>query len=68
MAKEENFSLPDLSGDVSRQALSIARMIDRFCQRPGEYHIRITVPFHSRRPWIIDLYKVERLQSFNLHG
>ena len=68
MAKEDSFFLPEGPTDVSRRALTIARIIDRLCQRPGEYQIRVTVPDHRRRPWVIDFYQVDRCRSLELPG
>ena len=68
MAKQDTLILPPDPTDVSRQALTIARIIDRLCQRPGEYQIRVTVPDNRRRPWIIDFYQVDRLRSLKLPG
>jgi hypothetical protein len=68
MAKKDSFFLPDGPTDVSRQAITIGRIIDRLCQRPGEYQIRVTVPDHRRRPWVIDFYRVERLRAIKLPG
>jgi hypothetical protein len=67
MAKEDTLILPVEPTDVSGQALAIAHLIDRLCQRPGEYQITISVPYHQR-PWIIDFCRVDHLRSIKLPG
>ena len=48
--------------DVSNQALSIARAIDRTCRTPGRYSITIDIPPHRSHPWRIQFSRSEPLQ------
>lgn len=48
--------------DVSRQALSIARALDRLCLPPDDYELRIQIPAHSRHPWEFELSRLDTLR------
>lgn len=49
--------------DVSKQALSIARMIDRVCRRPGAYVLTIEIPAHRRKAWRVRLARQDVLRE-----
>lgn len=49
--------------DVSKQALSVARTLDRLCRAPGTYTITIEIPAHRRHPWRVQLARVELLRD-----
>jgi len=51
---------------VSRQALSVARMLDRVCHTPGVYTITLTIPLHRRQPWQLQVSRVEMLRDVKL--
>lgn len=48
--------------DVSPQALSIARAIDRACRLPGRYTITLHLPGHRQDPWEVEIARAEPLQ------
>ncbi|MFN2189421.1 MAG: hypothetical protein ACK2T3_11715 [Candidatus Promineifilaceae bacterium] len=52
--------------DVSRRALTIARLIDRHCRAPGEYVIRVNIPYHSRGEWHVEISRSERIRSMKV--
>lgn len=54
--------------DVSKQALSIARMIDRVCRQPGAYVLTIEIPAHRRKPWRVRLTRQETLRETTTRG
>ncbi|HSM57446.1 MAG TPA: hypothetical protein VK879_14945 [Candidatus Sulfomarinibacteraceae bacterium] len=49
--------------DVSRQALSIARAVDRICRDPGRYTITIDVPSHRNNAWRVRVARVDLLRD-----
>lgn len=49
--------------DVSRQALSIARTVDRVCRAPGLYAIVVDIPPHQRNPWRVQVVSVDLLRE-----
>jgi hypothetical protein len=53
---------PQLPVDISQEALRIARAIDRLSHRPGRYTITLTIPASRRRPWLIEISRIEPLQ------
>lgn len=54
--------------DISKQALSIARMIDRVCRHPGAYVLTIEIPAHRRKPWRVRLTRQEVLRDTTTRG
>lgn len=46
-------AMPSTNGDVSRRALSIARMIDRL--GPGSYTINLKRPENASERWTIEI-------------
>ena len=48
--------------DVSANALSVARLLDRLCRAPGQYAVVVTVPAHRRAPWQVDFYRLDALR------
>ena len=56
------------SRDVSRQALSIARALDRMILLPGRYTIIIDVPAHRRMPWEFELSRLDTLRRSRTRG
>jgi peptide subunit release factor 1 (eRF1) len=51
---------------VSRQALSVARTLDRVCRTAGTYTITLTIPPHRRHPWQLQVSRVELLRKMKL--
>lgn len=49
--------------DVSAQALSVARTLDRVCRVPGIYTLTIEIPAHRRKPWRVRLSRQELLRD-----
>lgn len=49
--------------DVSAQALSVARTLDRVCRVPGMYTLTIEIPAHRRKPWRVRLSRQELLRD-----
>lgn len=49
--------------DVSPQALSVARTLDRVCRRPGYYTLTVEIPAHRRKPWRVRLSRMELLRD-----
>ena len=49
--------------DISKQAWRIARALDRVCRLPGRYVVHITIPAHRRRPWLVEISRVDTLQQ-----
>lgn len=48
--------------DVSPQALSIARAIDRACRVPGRYTITLLLPGRRQDAWEVEIARAEPLQ------
>lgn len=48
--------------DVSRQALAIARTLDRMTLLPGRYALLIDVPPNRRMPWEFELSRLDTLR------
>ncbi|MGH2536512.1 MAG: hypothetical protein ACRDHL_03870 [Candidatus Promineifilaceae bacterium] len=55
--------LPYSRAGISRQALTIGRVLDRLFRLPGAYVILLTVPDNPRRPWIVEFCRLERLRQ-----
>ena len=53
--------------DISRRALTIARLIDRLCKTPGEYTVRLRIPYHGRGDWEVEITRGERLRSMKIN-
>ena len=49
--------------DISKQALSVARVLDRVCRLPGTYVLTIEIPAHRRKPWRVRLTRQEVLRD-----
>lgn len=49
--------------DISPQALSVARVLDRVCRLPGTYVLTIEIPAPRRKPWRVRLSRVELLRD-----
>jgi hypothetical protein len=49
--------------DISKQAHSIARIIDRVCRHPGTYVLTIEIPAHRRKAWRVRLTRQEVLRE-----
>lgn len=49
--------------DVSPQALSVARTLDRVCRQPGLYTLTVEIPAHRRKPWRVRLARMELLRD-----
>ena len=49
--------------DISKQALSVARVLDRVCRLPGTYVLTIEIPAPRRKPWRVRLSRVELLRD-----
>ena len=58
---------PPTQSDVSRRALSIARMIDRL--PPGSYSISLKLPEHNTERWVVEVVQpvtvVQRKEIFD---
>ena len=54
--------------DVSTNALSVARMLDRNASGPGTYIVTVHVSDRRRQPWNVEVSKVERLQVSVAHS
>jgi len=48
--------------DTSRQATGLARLVDRACRRPGRYLILLDVPDPRRRPWRVEIARLDTLR------
>lgn len=48
--------------DVSRNAMAVARMLDRNVRAPGTYVITVRVDAYGTPTWTIEVARVERLQ------
>jgi hypothetical protein len=58
--------IPHSPGDVSAEAMRLARAIDRTCRLPGRYTITIIIPPHLGTPWSAEITRVESLQQLIL--
>ncbi len=47
---------------VSREAMRIARALDRHCRKPGRYSITLTIPASTRQSWKVEISWMEPLQ------
>lgn len=54
--------------DVSAQALSIARGLDRVARAPGCYTVVVAVPAHRGAPWAYELARVEVVRGDRTRG
>lgn len=48
--------------DTSRQAQGLARLVDRACRLPGRYLIVLDVPDPRRRPWRVEIARLDLLR------
>ena len=48
--------------DTSAQARGLARLVDRACRRPGRYLILLDVPDPRRRPWRVEIGRLDVLR------
>lgn len=53
---------PRPRSDISRQATGLARLVDRTCRRPGRYLIVLDVPDPRRRPWRVEIARLDPLR------
>lgn len=51
---------------VSHRALTIARLIDRHCRVPGEYTVKLIIPYHGRARWRIEVSRLEKIRSMEI--
>jgi hypothetical protein len=51
---------------VSHRALTIARLIDRRCRVPGEYTVKLIIPYHGRARWRIEVSRLEKIRSMEI--
>ena len=54
---------PRPHSDISKQALSVARVLDRVCRMPGTYVLIVEIPTHRRKPWHVRLTRQEVLRD-----
>lgn len=52
-----------LRGDISGNALRLARAVDRSCRSPGSYQVLINVPVSRSRDWHIAIAKIDRISE-----
>ena len=52
--------------DTSPQATGLARLVDRVCRLPGRYLIILDVPDHRRRPWHVEIARLDTLRRTDL--
>jgi len=62
----DNDSEPVIPKGISHRALTIARLIDRHCRVPGEYTIKLVVPYHSRGQWGVEVSRQERIRTMEI--
>ena len=51
---------------ISHRALTIARLIDRHCRVPGEYTVKLIIPYHGRASWRVDIIRQEKIRSMEI--
>jgi hypothetical protein len=52
-------------GDVSAEAMSLARAVDRVCKRPGRYVVVIEVGEKGRGGWQVEVGRLELLYQLS---
>ena len=55
---------PDVG--ISTKSLTIARIVDRLCRKPGQYQIVITIPSYRSGEWRVTFNKVDKLREVEL--
>jgi len=51
---------------ISHRALTIARLIDRHCCVPGEYTVKLVIPYHGRAKWCVEVSRQERIRLMEI--
>ena len=51
---------------ISHRALTIARLIDRHCRAPGEYIVKLAIPYHGRGKWRVEVIRQERIRAMEI--